>query len=869
MSVYDLAVSLLSSRWVPPFLLRQIARAAVGILRRRRQRADRRAAKQPFPPFPACPLYLLDGYHGGVLFWDWLALPGGGLWYLYNWPLCLQPAVERALQDSCFRVVLDLDAYTYEDMAQKAPRAIQQMRQAIRSGRLEVVNGTYAQPLAASTSGEAFLRQLAYGLAAVRRALGAEVGFFYSQEPAYFPQLPQLLREFGFEGVMFRTQWAAFGTDPACDASVVRWRGPDGSVILAVPRYGFQRYDRLRASHPGLPNMALAAGEHPDWEPASLAPFARAAWVRGIAYPLVTDLKDTHLPDAPLPQAFRIAATPNVRFVTLAEYFDLVKEQGPLVEYGLDDIPSTLPWGLQGETLVRARVAAEGALLLAERLDAVACLAGRGSEEGRLEEGWKNLCLAQHHDLHVCGPWHSRRHGQSMAEVGMSYADSARRVAEEVSRAALDYLADGLSGDVVVFNPSPWRRRDYVEIAVKGSAPDPDGVVFSDGQEEIPAQVVSWDGGTLMVGLVLDVPALGYRCLRRVTPRPSLQDGSFRNPWYEAKVHSDGTLILGAKGQDLVTAGSYLTVWQEGVWHDSRQGVHRVEQVEDGPVYRRFLIAGELAGVPFCQTLTLYRRLARIDASLILDFGQSGVYLGPQMEDEEPGRAMAVQDERKLCLAFASPLRQTWCDSPFLFSQTRRESLVGLHWAGLEHASGVGVALLNLGTPGYHFDAQAGVLRNVLAWGPRWWMYASDNSISRGRSRYTALRGQQRYEYALLPYASRLEAQRAAIDFRLPYKARWLRGSHGGPLECRAFVEVEPDQVMATALFVSRGRLYLRLWNGSEGETTARLRAGREVEVYQANLRLESKGRPLSAGVPLRAWGVQTVELRPASGVED
>ncbi len=858
MTAFDLALAFLASPWLPAAGRRAVIRLVVAFLRRRQEQD----AAPPAHPAPAGPLYLVDGYHGGVVFWDWLALPGGGLWYLYNWPACLQPALDRALRDARFRVTLDLDAFTYEEMARQAPTAIQQLRQAIQLGRLEVVNGTYAQPLAQSTSGESFVRQLWHGLDAIRRVLDTGVTVFYSQEPAYFPQLPQILRGFGFQGVIWRTQWAAFGTDPATDAAVVRWQGPDGSIIPAVPRYTFQRYDRLRAEHPGLPHMALAAGERADWEPASLAPFEQAARERGIAAPLVTDLKDPNLPDAPLPHAMTIAATENVHFVTPTAYLrQVVGAAGPLVSYTPDGIPSTLPWGLQGEMLIRARVAAESALLVAERLDAIAHLLGEVGAEEKLAGAWKHLCLAQHHDLHVCGPWHSRRHNRSLAEVGVEYATQARQTAGAVTQAVLDRLAGEVSGDVLVFNPSFWPRRDYVEVQVAGTRPDPHGLTLTDGEEEIPCQVIRAGTAAVTLGFVLDLPGFGYRVLRWAARPATPGPASFHNPWYEATVHPDGSLSLIVAGRPLVTEGNYLTVWRDGAWHDSRQGVRRVELTEDGPVYRRYRITGEIAGVPFGQTLTLYRGLPRMDGSVVLDCRPGGVYLGPQMADDRPGQAMMIQDEKKLCLAFNSPLNRVWSDSPFLIAETRQERFVGLHGAGLEDGSGTGVALLNHGTPGYHFDPRAGILRNVLAWGPREWVYASDDSVTRGRSRYTALRGPYRYEYAILPYTWRLDAHRAALDLRLPYHSRAVSDSASRWPAQATFLTVEPAEVLATALFVHHGRAYLRLWNGGDREITASVRGLDEVEVQPVNLQFADEGLPSAGGVPLRPWGIQTVAV--------
>ena len=822
MNPFDVVVSAVTSPYLPAPLLRGIIRATVGLLRRRLAKEDmRQAARQPAAPAPAGPLYLVDGYHGGIVFWDWLVLPHGGLWYLYNWPLCILPALERAQADRRFKVVLDFDAYTFEEMAYRAPKATALMRRLVETGQLEVVNGTYAQPFARSTSGESFLRQLHYGLTAIREALGTEVKIFYSQEPAYFPQLPQLLSHQGFEGVVLRTQWAAFGTDPAEAATVVRWQGPDGSTLPTVPRYPFQQYERQRATHRGLANMSLAAGDRPDWEPDSLAPFARAAQEWGIDAPLVTDLKDVNMPDAPWGRAVEAAGMANVHFVTASEYLSQVGDEGPAVSYSLDDLPSTLPWGLQGEMLVKARAEAEGTLLLAERLEAIAYAMGHGESGTALDAAWKNLCMAQHHDLHVCGPWHSRRHDRCMAAVGCEYARDARQAAEAVSDSALSFLAERVPGDVLAFNPSPWPRRAYLELTVPASQ-DTEPIALLDEGRALPCQRVHQTGEAWTLGFVADLPALGYKTFRLGIPGPGAGDERPRPP-FSAQFHEDGSLSMAAAGQTLMTVGNFFTVWRDGQWHDSRSGVQRVTQVVEGPVFNRYQLEGEVAGVPFCQHTTLYRDLARVDGQVTFDFG-AGVYLGPQMADDRPDRAMAVQDDKKLAVALISPLQTAYCDSPFLVSETHGENLVGLHWAGLE-GDGLGVALLNRGTRGYHLDRERGMLRNVLGWGPEEWTYASDNSISRGRSRYTTLQGCHTYEYAFYPYRSRLEAQRAALDYNLPCQSLLATGQAGAMLPpAISFLTVEPDEALVTALLLQEGQVHARLWNCSDHEITARLR---------------------------------------------
>jgi hypothetical protein len=450
-----------------------------------------------------------------------------------------------------------------------------------------------------------------------------------------------------------------------------------------------------------------------------------------------------------------------------------------------------------------------------------------------------------------------------MAEVGVEYAERARRAAGEVTRAALAHLAEGAGGDILVFNPSPWPRREYVEVPVNRRI-NPALQILVDDAGEVPCQWVPAGDGDWRVGFALDLPPLGYRCLRWVPDQTAMETEPFQNPWYRATVHPDGSFQLEVDGQPLITAGGYLTVWRDGAWYDSRSSVRRVEVSEEGPVYCRYRIAGEVAGIPFCQTVTLYRTLPRIDGRVVLDFGD-GVYLGPQLEDDRPERAMSVQDEKKLCLAFATPLSRAWCDSPFLVAPTGGERMVGLHGVGLEDGDGAGVAFFHRGTPGYHLDRREGVLRNVLAWGPREWIYASDNSVTRGRSRYTALRGRQEYEYAILPYTprgARFVLPRAALDFQLPCRWQMLQALSGRPAVPRSFLSVEPESVLATALFVHWGRAYIRLWNASGQEAVAAIRTPWVREWHPVDLRLRRDGAPLpSDNIPLPPWGIRTLEI--------
>jgi hypothetical protein len=843
--------------------------------------------------YPEDTVYLIDAYHGGVTFWDWIVAPGGGLWYFYFWPQIGERLIDAACRRPDRPVVFEFDAHAYEDMARRAPAAIAKMRWALGCGALEVVNGTYAQPLSQTISGECNLRHFFYGLRAIRRALGVDVRYYLSQEPLFFPQLPQILKGFGYEGAVLRTHWSPFGTDPARDATLVRWRGPDGSEIPTAPRYTFMDYHILGSEHAGANTGGLVGGDLHLWGGAQLRAFAAEAKARGIRAPLLARVADIRPPESPLPNLEEMEKH-GLRPVTHRQYFQLAKGGGslPVVSFGPADIPASIPWGLGGDHLQQAGTAAEGALLAAERLDAVARAAG-GRSTGdrrrlwRLDSAWKRLLLSQHHDLHVCGPSLSKRHNSSTAEAGRRMAVTAERSARRVAQEALADLASRvgtsrLTGQAfAVFNPSPWPRREYLEIPLAGASQCLR--LAGQGRAYLPSQVVARSAGKATHGLVADLPPLGYSVLEAVAGEGEGEGVhearsvalSFQNSFYSAEMDDSGALRLSsADGRRLVESAGYLTVWRDGVWHDSRQGKPRVRLLADGPVFRRFEVRGEMAGIPFRERVTLYRDLPRIDFRADFDFGD-GTLLGPQMEDHRPDEAYFVQDEKKLCVNVETPFREVLYESPYLLDRSRGGRVIGLGFVGLEDASGRGVALLNRGTRGHHFDGRrgpAGVsrLRQVLAWAPAHWLYAGEDFLEPTQTRFTYLTGRASYEFALAPYDSEWGAMRASWDYLLPVLWAPVKASRGRLPPSAGFLSVGPEPVLLTALFASgRGPdrrdegIYARLWNASSRPRRAVLRSGGRVRTLPCDLDLSPANEEGQAGsaLSLRPWGIQTARI--------
>ncbi len=913
MSLVDNASKALVSGRIPSPLVRGAAHVVVAILSAKMRiddakgsrRATKAALKLPAEstsehPSVSVPekLYFVDGYHGGVIFWDWLILPGGGLWRTYNWPLCVRPVIKRALHDSRFKVVLDFDAYTYEWMAKHDSHATSLLRSALDASVLEIVNGTYGQPFGCAESGESFIRQLELGNRAIEAALGSSPEVFYSQEPTYFAQLPQILSLMGYSGAVFRTQWAAFGTDPAHDADLVTWVAPDGSEIPTVPRYSFQNYKRQLEHHPGLAAGSLGIGDKPDWAPESFPAFLEAASACGIAHPFISDLKDVNLPEAPLPRATEIVAMKNIVFTRPKDYLRIANPPQEKVSHGPHDTPCTLPWGLEADDVPRSVAAAESALRVAESLDAVLHLLKPeyASAEPSLTDAWKSLCIAQQHDLYVCGPWLSLAHRQPMWRVAVDFAEHARKEAERITSETMASISTDPSSGILVFNAASYERRDYVEVKMPKAALPQDK---PQGKSELCAysndelylcQLISEDESEICLGFVPKLQGLSLKhfSLMQVPTQHSETEDSISPPFTILPTAKDGLTLYSSSGEKLIE-GLCFTCVRDGKPYNSLLSTKAAKWVANGPVFYSLEVEGNVADLPFILTLKIYSGVKRIDASVRFDFGDGPTYLGPQMDDYPPGTPYSIHDEAKLCVSFNVPAECICCKSPFWISEVSGERITGAPWISLEsderkhpgEHKREHLAFINRGNRGYHWNKEEHRLRQVLAWAPREWIYASDDSFTRGKSAFTALSGTRTFEFAIAPYADRIEAERHSMNYATPLIAIWqdsseAEASKSAPtsnttpsdhIQSSSALAVDSEKIFVTAFLVQNGNIIARLWNASGNEVTSALQSHSSIPLFEKVPGSRSSSESASwrniedNKLSLRPWGIHTLKI--------
>jgi hypothetical protein len=745
------------------------------------------------------PLYLIDFYRS--------APPGGARAPADVWPPAAETLLKSLQANDRLRAAIGFDEETLAGLAANAPEAVARIRAALAAGRLEVIGGDLLRGLLTLPGGESILRRIARGVAALRESLGVEAASCLAHEDDIFPQLPQILSGFGFQHFIALGGEPAVGRPPA-----VRLCGPDGSEIATA-------FATASASLPGADPLGWSNERLED---------LRAVVAR--APPLVCRLSDAASWDGPVAARVAVAARDDVRFTTPGEYFAVAGPEEALataavVEYGVPSGDEALP--------ARTAAQAEKTLLLAESLDALAFAMGRDSDETAIEQAWRDLL-------------HPETAASDAAGAALS---TARALAEAAAKFLASYVdSSGIEGrGLVVFNPSSWARDEYMEITLGG-----EGYRIAQGGREVPSQVIERRDGYVTLGFVAQVPALGYRLLEvgpsapHDIPPPVMASPTsrfFANQFYSAEIGERGGLSLETAGGRLVDAAGCLTVWKGGRIHDSREGVRTLEADRHGPVLERYVAEGRLAGMRLRQWTAFYRALPRIDLRTEIDFGQ-GMTLGPERRDG----AQDGESPQGLSLELR-PVSggRLFAASPFYVGDAPGAQAVAFGLAGVDDDRQRGIAVLNRDRCSYRFDAGEGVLRALLA----------------RPSPGTRLSGTRVWECALLPFTSRLEALRCALNYELPCLGVFVTPHAGNLPPEGSFLSIAPDEALLSAMLVRHGKVYVRLWNASANSVEARVSSGGPLSLWRCSLGLIDEA-PLGGTIGIRPWGVQTLRLSGA-----
>lgn len=347
---------------------------------------------------------------------------------------------------------INFDVIGYEKMAVEAPDALQELREAVERGQLEIVGASYGQPYGLFHGSESNLRQRVYGVRGVQRVLGVRPRTFWEEEFDFCPQLPQILKGVGYEYASLFFQWTWHTPHiPYEDLPVVWWEGMDGSQILASTR------NRLNLHQ--WPEDFAGLLEQPiiDTMPAA----GIVQWLEFMPSPDWMCRSELLLP-----QLHNLIADERfeLRFATLGEYVEIARPHAQVRRYTLDDVFHGMSLGKNGDLFRRLSRRSEQNLLTAEALSSISAFFGRPYPHWdvyplwELEEAWRETLSAQHHDNDECEGL--------CGHVGKYSYERSLSISQHVIDRSMTLLASRVAanaGDQLVYNPLGWERQASVD----------------------------------------------------------------------------------------------------------------------------------------------------------------------------------------------------------------------------------------------------------------------------------------------------------------------------------------------------------------------------------------------------------------------
>lgn len=708
---------------------------------------------------------------------------------------------------SSYKENIELDGYSYEAIKNRNMSCLKLLKKLAQRRQIEIVGGSYSAPPMILIDGEPSIRQILMGKEVVKRFLGVNVKSFSVQEGGIcsHPQLPQILRQTGYDSCVL-----------GCmnDYLFIQGKGVDGtSIPIVIKSY----WDPLPNDPKNIPEILKACKRQgsrlimptPDWSWGA----AKSEWI-----------------EEALKQK-------EIRIVTASVFFDENipkhehtlsevewKPETKIVDLGAPRVATLLDIGNACET-PKENKRAENLLITAEKYQSIASFFGLKPGMEELNNCWKNLFIAQAHDIYWDGTIHS------LKAWAVKLFKQASRKAQNLVLEALSYLAKRVNTELrvsewnliplVVFNQLSWRRENIITVNQKFEAGEAKTVALIDGAGNfIPYEVEGVqkhsDGSLkrVKVCFMVKLPSLGFSTYyigyKRVgeiddeTLRTKRKGGAIKNEMVEIKCEDNGEIrIRNLATKKEVFRGAFLTLYDEEGWDDSRQHPTRLRALERGKIKSSFAAEGQFRHGSYKTTITVNKgsRVVYFDTTVKVSdaiLGKHVYWWCMHPESALANNLIFNIDKGTLCH-----------DYPFGCCQTDSTMILPLNFIDYSNNK-QGISVFHSGTHGFWVKRREPLnLLNLWLWSP------PDSEIDWSKAKRLPKRGTYNYRYAVMPHPKNwMEGQvfQKALEYNNP-PLIVETSLHGGSLpKQKSFVNVDKDNVILSALIPQPNRATARLY---------------------------------------------------------
>lgn len=748
-------------------------------------------------------VYLMSYDHGGYVTW--------GSHFIDS----LKSSVDWMEKYPKFKIGQDNESFCYDRYAVENPEIIEKLRELLSKypGRFSIGSSTYGQPLSVFISEESNVRQLTEAIRANMEHLGTRPYVYTISEHALHSQIPQLLKQTGYQMAIMRTHFQMYGYNPTYDSAFGMWYGDDGTAIPCVPTYENQG---AQFGATTMENYILTRWPKEWHEPIEKFEdqFGKYTPLLGSRYDDV-DKRCEEL-------TAHVEGLDQYKWVVLedlpelyAPYMDTKDEYRP----GPNEFVVRMPWGICGNKIFNDCRKGEVLVTQAERLSAAANLWGMEVDKAGLDEAWRNLLIAQHHDVQICG-----LQREADAFIGKSFA-AAEKVKSNALEAIVAQMKKGDGSSVTVVNLSDKPKRELVETTARLRRVRANAFEAVCGTERVPCgyDVMSRHGEIptgFRVRFVAEVPPMSakvytiYPAKRTVKVSSTYENGVLTTPDYQIVLGEGG--IVSVKDIE-----SGKTVIDNGAAGRLFAGfVENVDSVSTGkwfvhckPLVAEAVYQGDVGGIPcrFAMTLKEGDSLIRCRAS----FEHNGERLGIGRHfDVFRENNNGFVHEEKLRFVMGVPFVGEvtgWRDRPFLVAQTNNKYVEGNYWAAVGNDA-LAMAVFNGGSMCLTREENDTLsiplaYQNAYAWGEK------------------CVWGTREHTFALRPVTGEFTPtvlHREALDYTYPLVVTEEEGTVDGTEELNFLPMETSGNVAVSAYYIKNGKTYLRVYEfaGADGTVT-------------------------------------------------
>jgi alpha-mannosidase len=825
--------------------------------------------------------WFIDGFHGGV----YGHFPSGYTGFL----------VEQLQKNPNWKINLEIEPETWDVVRQNDPKAYVEFKTFMEdqsdAGRIEIVNPAFGQSYLFQASGESVVRQFEYGIRKIREHFPNAIFTTYSsEEPCFTSCLPAVLKSIGFQFASLKnpdTCWG--GYTAAHGGELVNWIGPDGSSLLAVPRYASE------ALQSNSVWQTIAFRNSPAYLTACLD--------QGIEHPVGMCLQDAGWRGGPW-----LGKSNESHYQTWRSYIRHVTagKTDDDWHFSQEDVKPGLMWGTQVlQRIAQQSRKAEYHLLAAEKLAAMAFIeTGWPARTGAFDEAWKDVLLTQHHDCWIV-PYNGRFENTWADQVGRwtAVANGISDLSVKTSLEALLKSDRGRGQRVRLFNVTGSVVDAIASVPMPRSFAASLLVSVDSAGHRSAAQIVSNQSSNESALLVrAQVPPMGYATVE-------LRDGGQGNETPVRAIATNGTVVLEtdlyrlefdpAKGgtiRSLIAKkmGNREFVdmkqerrfnelrgdfYEEGGFRSSADQPATVTIQESGPLRATVAISGRIAGNDFIQRVSVAEGAPVIDCSVHIDWkGNPRIGEFEEKDGFRNSRRAAYDDRFKLLALFPAALadQKIVKDAPYDVCESKLKDTfynswdqiknnVILNWVDVTDRTGDhGLALFTDHTTSYTHGAEFPLGLTIQYAGKGLW------------GRDYRVDGPSEIHYALMPHSRAWDTagvSSAAAAWQQPLIGTLATG---GSADSRSLIDPGKSGWEVPATFERDRVLFVRLFNATGSETAHDLAMSFEaqkIELVELDGRVieelkpsvHGKKRTIRFGIPhfgirtLRFTGVQAV----------